>query len=957
MVDDLDPYDAPEGFVPPDPVHPDDVARLKSLASTGLSLDENEPQYDAIVELAEALFEVPICLISIVTESRQWFKACIGLDVRETPRSSAFCAHAILPDVTDVFMVTDAREDPRFCDNPLVTGAPHIRFYAGAPLVWQGHKIGTVCVIDTKPRELTASLQQKLIKLAALAAGHMHTRLQARQLQEANAALQLQTERLHALIDTANAPIFAVDQQLRVSVWNNKIAELLSLPKRDAVGRKVDELGPLVGAEGGADAPARAAGAEGTPAATLAALRTFQDVLARGLDGEACACVGLELPPSAAQPDGVELQLSVAPQWDDARAAVTAVVCVAEDVRARNQIMRAKVETVRLQEVNEAKDAFLACMSHEMRTPLNGLLGMLQLAMVADDVPPKVRRCVKQAKNSAVLLLSLINDILDITRIETGQLTLDATPFALRPTLDEVVELVRPKATEKGLDLKLDLDSSLEGAAVVGDSKRIQQVLNNLMWNALKFTLEGRVELRARRHPDGDLTLVVMDTGVGIAKEEQQTVFERGFSGKGGRRADRSGAGLGLTICSQLVSLMRGTITLQSQVGVGTIVTVKLPLAAAPSGADTAVPPPSSATAGGLSPALKSRLPPRRVLLVEDNPYNVDVAKQMLETMGHTVVVAVNGLEAVNLVVATAGGGGSGGDDAKRPFDIVLMDCDMPVMDGYEAARQIRQLESRAEIPSGGPSSKALPIIAVTAHAMTGDRDKCFDAGMDDYVTKPVMLLALHEKIAAHTKSSSGGGANPGLPLERSRSDLDNPLVASLKERSQPTSPPPAPVFASTQAPPLFGGGGDAAATGTTASPRSADGDGDADAEPPLHVANLRDVFGGDERLMRMALTKYDPAFTAQLAPLLAGGAWVDLGRAAHKAKGTLSYLCAHTAKARAYTLEKAAKALAAADAPTDEPTRAKMREATADALRLLELETQRVGPAVLALLETIPAA
>ena len=129
--------------------------------------------------------------------------------------------------------------------------------------MWQGHKIGTVCVIDTKPRELTASLQQKLIKLAALAAGHMHTRLQARQLQEANAALRLQTERLHALIDTANAPIFAVDQQLRVSVWNNKIAELLSLPKRDAVGRKVDELGPLVGAEGGADAaPARAAGAE-----------------------------------------------------------------------------------------------------------------------------------------------------------------------------------------------------------------------------------------------------------------------------------------------------------------------------------------------------------------------------------------------------------------------------------------------------------------------------------------------------------------------------------------------------------------------------------------------------------------------------------------------------------------------------------------------------------------------
>ena len=190
----------------------------------------------------------------------------------------------------------------------------------------------------------------------------------------------------------------------------------------------------------------------------------------------------------------------MAPQWDDARSAVTAVVCVAEDVRARNQIMRAKVETVRLQEVNEAQDAFLACMSHEMRTPLNGLLGMLQLAMVADDVPPKVRRCVKQAKNSAVLLLSLINDILDITRIETGQLTLDAT---LRPPPHprRGRRARAPEGDREGLDLKLDLDASLEGAAVVGDSKRIQQVLNNLMWNALKFTLEGRVELRARATP------------------------------------------------------------------------------------------------------------------------------------------------------------------------------------------------------------------------------------------------------------------------------------------------------------------------------------------------------------------------------------------------------------------------------------------------------------------------
>ena len=236
--------------------------------------------------------------------------------------------------------------------------------------MWQGHKIGTVCVTTRAARaDGVAPAEPSSWRRSRRGTCTRGCRLHP----GGERALRLQTERLHALIDTANAPIFAVDQRLRLG-GNNKIAELLSLPKRDAVVQ-VDEPARSSAPRAAPTRP-RVPPAEGTPAAA-AALRTFQDVLARGLDGEACACVGLELPPSAAQPDGVELQLSVAPQWDDARSAVTAVVCVAEDVRARNQIMRAKVETVRLQEVNEAKDAFLACMSHEMRTPLNGLLGML----------------------------------------------------------------------------------------------------------------------------------------------------------------------------------------------------------------------------------------------------------------------------------------------------------------------------------------------------------------------------------------------------------------------------------------------------------------------------------------------------------------------------------------------------------------------------------------------------
>jgi signal transduction histidine kinase len=361
---------------------------------------------------------------------------------------------------------------------------------------------------------------------------------------------------------------------------------------------------------------------------------------------------------------------------------------------------------------SRAKSEFLANMSHEIRTPLNGVLGAAQL-LSASPLTAEQGELVGAIRSSGDGLLVLLNDLLDFSRIEAGRLELAPVPFQPRSLLSQVAELFRPSLAE-GVSLQLESGQNLP-AWLLGDPARLRQVLSNLLGNAVKFTPAGG-SIRVRQHGDGrTYRLEVIDTGIGIPLESQADLFEP-F-----RQADAStvrrygGTGLGLAVCRRLVELMGGTIALESTPGRGTTLRVELPLPAVEAPPDVA-----AAPAAPLAAAV-------RVLIAEDNLLNQRILERMLEGAASAVGRARTGREALE-----------GWEEGR--WDLILMDCQMPEMDGLTAAREIRQREARL-------GRAPIPIIAVTANAAASDQQECLAAGMSDFLTKPVQREALLETI------------------------------------------------------------------------------------------------------------------------------------------------------------------------------------------------------------------
>lgn len=567
------------------------------------------------------------------------------------------------------------------------------------PVQVEGRLVGFMTFVNFTESDLWVAQDVALLQVAADLTG------EALQAKLAEQALQEREARLQAILQALPDIIFLVDEEGRFQDCYTSIPDSLAMAPEQFVGKTLWELFPAAVADPALEAVQRAL--------ETGQLQTFECPILHPQ-------MGWRYYESRIVPLGKNTVVAVVRDITERRQADEELS--ATNAQLEYALQRAQELAIAAEAASHAKSEFLANMSHEIRTPMNGIIGMTELLM-GTPLNDEQRDYLKTLRSSADLLLSILNDVLDIAKIEAGKMTLEQVPTDLREVGEDVVKLFSARAKQKDIALRAEIADNLP-PAVLADPMRLRQILSNLVSNAIKFTEQGEVVVQINRVADeGDsawVRLTVRDTGIGIPPERLESIFEAFTQADSSTTRRYGGTGLGLTICKRLVELMGGHIHVQSEVGKGSTFWVEVPLPLASEATQWQHAHSPSVEAGDVPAGL-------RVLLVEDNEVNRKVAVRMLEKAGCEVDIAHDGQEAVEKT-------------ARQLYDIVFMDVYMPQMDGYEATRLIREREKG--------SGRHQVIIAMTANAMEGDRELCLQAGMDDYLSKPFRESDLRATLA-----------------------------------------------------------------------------------------------------------------------------------------------------------------------------------------------------------------
>ncbi len=833
------------------------MRRANALAEFEILDSPPEQEFDDLTHLASQICGTPVSLISLLDSGRQWFKSTVGVELKETPIEFSFCTHAV--DAGELLEVPDLSRDARFKENPFVVDDPKVRFYAGAPLITpDGVGIGTICVLDDKPRNLSADQRSALETLSRHVMSLLELRRAARRLRESETVVPNLNDNLEQLVETRTAELRSSEDRFRQLAENSSevcwfwetnpdrvvyvspaVEEIWGLPSE----RFSEDPSLWLKSIHPDDLPRIAAGTERVISNELPRFQTeyrivrpdgsirwilYRGSTTCGADGRVLRVSGMakditerkeaaealqftvermqlaakagrvgiwdfdpaserlawdeemfelyglprsdgELPierwHKSLHPDDREtaiaymeevlksgdkpfdLEFRIIRERDGATRYIRAVATVfrgsdgtptriigtnwdGTDDRLRERelataLSQQKELTRAAQSGERAKSEFLAVMSHEIRTPLNGILGFASLLADGKELSAESRDHVATITGSGQALLRILNDVLDFSRIEAGQLGIEESDYSPANLISEIGHFFEHRAGSENLEFRTEAAPSTP-VRVTGDPGRIRQVLINLTGNALKFTEQGSIGIGVRETSSADgalgLEYYVEDTGPGIPEERLPTIFEPFIQLDSSHTRRYGGTGLGLTISRKLAELMGGALEAENREDCGVRFSLRLPLKVV---ADSETPPPSE------SKLVSEQLPAPEdfgdILVVEDDKINLKLITNIIRKLGFEPLKACNGIEALEVYTT------------EHPT-FILMDVQMPEMDGVAATLKIREFEAREGL-------RPAFIAALTANVMPENRLRCLDAGMNLYLTKPLRREAISEAM------------------------------------------------------------------------------------------------------------------------------------------------------------------------------------------------------------------